>query len=413
MNYLIITVFISMSISALCSLLEACLLSMSHSDIADIASKRPKMDRILKNFKGNIQKPIAVILIINTIAHTTGASLSGAQFDELYGPEWIVLFSFIFSFVMIQWTEILPKTLGVKYNKKIAIAGAIPLFFLIKLFTPLIKLIEILNKPFVGKTSEATNTDMIKEIGLLSRYAFLNNLISKDQEQIISRTIGLTKKKVKDIMIPKNDMKTLNNQMTLMDALIEAHIRNHTRYPFVDHLNSNEIIGYINFKDIVSALQINPDHPSLKSISRPLLSFYEDENFTQIFKKLIQTHQHIAIVKNATAEITGLVTLEDIIEEIIGEIEDEYDELPAYFYPITNMRFIVGGGVLINEINNKLYINLINSDLSINEWIKKQYGSDQKSGNKFTSHGATFIIKKITRSKIAELIIEMNNPRLK
>ncbi len=410
MTYLITVVIISMTISALCSLLEACLLSMSHADIAEMASNRPKMGLIWNNFKGNIQKPIAVILIVNTISHTIGASLSGAQFDELFGPKWILLFSLIFSFAMIQWTEILPKTIGVKYNKNIAIVGTIPLRFLIRLFTPLIKLIELLNKPFIGKTSESTSVDAIKEISLLSQYAFLNNLISKDQEQIISRTIGLTKKKVKDIMIPKKEMKILNDHMSLMDALIEAHIHNHTRYPFVNHLNSNEIIGYINFKDIVSALQINPDNPSLKGISRPLMTFYEDDNFSKVFKKLIHTHQHIAIVNNRIDEVTGLVTLEDIIEEIIGEIEDEYDQLPSYFYPITNTRFVAGGGVLIGKLNEKLRVNLADSDLSIDEWIKKQNGFDQKTGNRFDYSGITFIIKKITRSKISELIIDKNNP---
>lgn len=409
MAYLIIVILISMSISALCSLLEACLLSMSHSDIADISSSKPRMGVIWNNFKGNIQKPIAVILIVNTIAHTTGASLSGAKFDELYGPKWIILFSFIFSFVMIQWTEILPKTMGVKYNKKIALAGTFPLQFLIVLFTPLIRLVELLNKPFVGKTNELINVDAIKELSVLSRYAFLNNLISKDQEQIISRTIGLTKKKVKDIMIPKNEIKTLNDQMSMMEALIEAHIHNHTRYPFVNHFNPNEIFGYINFKDIVSALQINPANPSLKGISRPVISFYEDDNFSLLFKKLTQSHQHIAIVKNKLDEITGLVTLEDIIEEIIGEIEDEYDELPTHYYQIAATRYIIGGGITIRQLNEKLSIDLIDPDLTINDWIKKYYGLNQKSGNKYHNSGITFIIKKITRSKIGELIIEKND----
>ncbi len=410
MVYFITVITISMSISALCSILEACLLSMSHSDVADISSKNPRMHKIWNNFKGNIQKPIAVILIVNTFAHTIGASLSGAQFDKVFGPQWIVLFSVIFSFVMIQWTEILPKTLGVKYNKKIALVGSVPLLLLIKLFTPFIKLIEFLNKPFIGKTNVSLNIDAVNEISVLSNYAFINNLISKDQQQIISRTVRLTKKKVKDIMVPKNEIKTLNDQMTMMEALIAAHIHNHTRYPFIKNSNPNEIIGYINFKDIVSVLQINPVDPSLKSISRPLISFNEDDNFSFLFKRFTKSHQHIAIVKNKKDEITGLVTLEDVIEEIIGEIEDEYDELPIYFYPITNTRYIIGGGVTVKELNEKLSVELIDADLSINEWIKKQYGSTQKSGNKYYYSGITFIIKKITRSKIGELIIEKNTP---
>lgn len=406
MLYLAIVILISMSISAMCSLSEACLLSISHGDIADMTSRKPKLAAVWKIFKGNIQKPIAVILIINTIAHTTGASLSGAKYNEVFGPRWIALFSFIFSFVMIQWTEILPKTIGVKYNKKIAVIMTIPLLYLIKLFSPLIKLIQILNLPFVGKTNESNNYDAVREISVLSRFAFINNLISKDQEQIISRTIGLTKIKVKDLMIPINEIKMLHDEMSMMEALIEAHIHNHTRYPFVSKSNPNDVRGYINFKDIVSALQINPENPSLRGIARPIMTFSENDNFSVLFKKLTYNHQHIAIVKDIKGDVTGLITLEDVIEEVIGEIEDEYDVLPAYLYAITSSRYIAGGGITIGQLNERLSVNLSDSNLSINDWIKMNYGEGQKTGNKYEYNNIQFIVRKISRSKINQIIIE-------
>lgn len=403
---LILIVLISMSISALCSLFEACLLSMSHSDIANISLKNPHKASIWKTFKENLQKPIAVILIINTIAHTAGASLSGSKFDELYGPKWIILFSLIFSFAMIQWTEILPKAIGVKYNKAIANVIAIPLLFLIKIFTPVVKLIEFINKPFVMHDENSNDFDAVKELTVLSRFAFLNDVISKDQDEIISRTINLTDKKAKDIMIPIKDMKILSTKMSMVDALLEAHIHNHTRLPLIKDDNINDVIGYVNFKDIVGALKINPQNPSLFGISRPILNLKEDHNYSTIFKKITQGHQHIAVVKNDNNEVTGLITLEDVIEEIIGDVEDEHDILPTHCYPIAHKRFIIGGGCLIKRVNEEMQIDLPDSEVSVNEWMIKQFGESLRAGDSYKYGETELIIKKMSRSRIFELIIE-------
>ena len=411
MTFLITTIVITLSISFLCSLLEAAFLSISHLDIAELSSKKPKLGTVLNDFKENIQKPIAVILIINTIAHTMGASLSGAQFDELFGPKWIVVYSIIFSFAMIQWTEILPKAIGVKFNKQVARIFAMPLLVLIKIFSPVINLIEFTNKPFIDKNERADHMGTVREISVLSRFAVVNNLISKDQEKIIDRTINLTQKQTKDIMIPRSEIKYLNARMTMQEALVEAHVHNHTRYPLIDDSNPHEILGYINFKDIVSALKINPGNPSLKGITRPIMIIDSEETFSSLFKKLTYNQQHIAIVKNSENHLIGLVTLEDVIEEIIGDIEDEfdYDYLPNSFYPITNNRHIAGGNVLIGQLNETFSLTIEEAGSTINDWIKMKFGKEQKTGNKHTYNGITIIIKKVFKSKVCEVIIEQNN----
>lgn len=395
-----------MGISFLCSLMEACLLSLSHVDIAEISEKRPKLGKIWNTFKGNIQKPISVILIVNTIAHTAGASLSGAQFDELYGPEWIILFSLLFSLAMIQWTKILPKTLGVKYNKQIAIISTVPMDILIRIFTPLIKFIELLNKPFIGKAHEHESADAVNEISVLSRFAFVNNLISKDQEQIISRTVGLAKKKVDDVMIPASEIKFLHDAMSMSDALVEAHIYNHTRYPLVRAENRHEVIGYINFKDIIGALQINSLDPSLNGISRKIITFKEQESFHTVLRKMLHGHQHIAVVLNSHNELVGLVTLEDVIEEIVGEIEDEYDELPAHFYQIAANRFICGGGTRMQYLYEQLAIPAVTVDTTLHEWIVQTFGTVLKPGSRHETDELVISVKKVTRSKVQEAVIE-------
>ncbi|MHB8866741.1 MAG: CNNM domain-containing protein, partial [Pirellulaceae bacterium] len=120
MTLFIVSVSMALLISAICSLMEATLLSLTPSQVAELAHRQPKLGAIWQRFKANVQPPIATILLLNTAAHTIGASVAGSQFDELFGDEWILAFSLVFTFVMLQFTEILPKTIGVRYNREVA-----------------------------------------------------------------------------------------------------------------------------------------------------------------------------------------------------------------------------------------------------------------------------------------------------
>jgi putative hemolysin len=408
MIILILIIAFSMSISFLCSIFEACLLSVSKVDIGKISVRKPNRARILSSFKDNIQKPIAVILIVNTLAHTIGASLSGARFDSLFGARWIWIFSLVYALAMIQWTEILPKTLGVKYNKFISSVIAYPLQTMIYLFSPFVWVIELLNKPFVGKRKKKAKLGTIDELSAIANYAYINKAISLDQEQIISRTIEMAGKKVKDIMIPAKDMKVLKADMTLSDAMIEAHIHNHTRYPLIDTDKDYRVIGYVNFKDIISALNINPHNPSVAGIKRPIMKVSPDDKFNDVFRKMIVSHQHIAIVQSPYSIVTGLITLEDIIEEIIGEIEDEYDVLPEHLYQITENRYVVGSGLTIGQMNSKLNINLPEPEKTLENWMSLTFDKTIKPSAKLEYKEYSFVIRKVRRNRIYEIILEIN-----
>ncbi len=402
----ILVVITSLSVSTICSLMEACLLSISVSDIAQLSDKKPYVAKVWEILKGNIHKPIAVVLIINTFAHTIGASVSGAKFQELFGPHWVLLYSIIFSLVMIQWTEILPKTLGVRYNIKLANITGVPLHFLIIFMTPLVKLTEWLNRPFQGTKEMLGSQNAVEELSLLIRFAALKNQITRDQEKIFSRTINLHKLKVKDVMVEKSMMKCLTTVMSLTDAFVEAHLHHHTRFPFVDTGN-NEVVGYINFKDVVTVLKINPREPSLKGICRPIISVLQDEILSALLNRLTQSHQHIAIVKNSQGETMGMVTLEDVIEAIIGEVHDEYDILPSYFYAIAENRYIAGGAVTLKSLREKLNLDVPGIQQTVSDWLIEYFGKLPKTDERRFYLNSQFIVRKIRRTGIYEIIIDV------
>jgi putative hemolysin len=402
---LIITIIITMLVSFFCSLLEACLMSLSLADIAKISENRPAVGAIWKGFRDNIQKPIAVILILNTFANTVGAAFSGMLFSDLFGSKWVGLFSIFLALMIIQWSEIVPKTLGYRYNRFIANVFGIPLKALVVGMTPVLWITQILSRPFTGRHRKSS-ADALGDINVLSRFAALNNLISKEQARLVIRSIGLSKTQVSEVMMKRDQIKFLSTGMSLTDALIAAHLHYHTRYPLAEQGDIDKIIGYVNFKDVVIALHINPKDPSLRGIMRPMLSVQDTENASTVLNRLIGGHHHIAIVRDTAGKVSGLVTLEDIIEEVFGEIQDEFDILPRFVRALPDNRYLVGGATPMSELKQKVCDAFPDEPTTIDAWLRSRTKKVIQMNVRIALGDYEFVIAKVRRSQIHEVMVE-------
>jgi CBS domain containing-hemolysin-like protein len=385
--------------------MEACLLSISNSNIAEIAQKTPNTANVWKKFKANIQKPIAVILIINTLAHTIGAAISGAQFDELYGPKWIWLFSIAYSLFMIQYTEILPKTLGVRFNIFLAKTSAVPFQILIKVFGPFTALIEFLNRPFEFNRAKTSNS-VVSEISLLASSAVYDKSLSPEQATLISKSIRMSMLKAREVMVEKDDVLFLSDSMSLADAFLAAHIHRHTRYPLIQGHNWGNILGYVNFKDIVTALHVAPADPSLIGICRPILFILEDMPLHELLKKMIREHHHIAIVNDMHQNAIGLVAFEDVIESLVGDIEDEFDEPPEMIVNVSEKRWRVGGGVSMSTLRRVISEEIPDIPQNINDLVKSHLENQLLTENtEVHSYGMNIKVRRVARNYVYDAII--------
>ena len=407
-------VFLVAALSALvisfaCSLMESCLLSLSLADIAKICEQKPVTGKVWRRFRENIQKPISVILIINTLAHTIGAAVSGAKFSELFDPRWIALYSIIFSLLMIQFTEILPKTLGVRYNVLVAKVSGLALDLLTRLFMPVLYIIELVNRPFEGKKEKRQALDAVNEIAILARFAALNKLISKEQEKIVSRSLNMTRTTASQIMVTRDEIKSLSTDMSMTQAFLEAHTHQHTRYPLAEKGCLDTIIGYVNFKDIVTALHVNPKDPSLRGIVRPVLRMKESESLSVILGRMTQGHHHIAVVEDSGGRTRGLVTLEDALEPIVGEIEDEYDILPSKLIQLSGSVYIAGGSTPMQTLRDQISSTLPESVETLNDWMCRQLNRQPVVNDTVTSGAFQFSVKKVRRSNIFEATIRRSD----
>jgi len=395
---------IAFSISFLCSLMEASMLSLSPGELATLEKRSHKIGLIVRGFKEQIELPVTVILILNTVAHTVGAIIVGAETALLFGEKYIGISSGIFTYMMLQFTEILPKSLGVHYNIRIVELSALPLRFFIVVLKPVIYLLRFINKPFEKKKSEK-HAATLEEINALAGYAQLSKQISTNQANIIKGVTLLSTKKAEDLMIPIDQITFLSNSQTLSEAIITAHLDPHTRFPIIEGNNSNNVLGYVNFKELVYRMRTNPADPTLGGIIRPLRFVNKDASCQQLLKVFVDEHEHMALVQDSKKNTLGLITLEDIVEELVGEIEDEFDKLPKKIHMLSQGVWIVGGGISMQSISEKLERPGLSYDSNMSDWIIKQIGHIPNVDERIKTEGHEFNVRRIRRGKVFEVLI--------
>jgi putative hemolysin len=395
---------IAFSVSFVCSLMEAALLSLSPGELASIEKRKPDIGKIIRCFKEQIELPVTVILTLNTVAHTVGATIVGAETALIFGEKYIGISSGVFTYLMLQYTEILPKSLGIHFNITIVELTARPLRFFIIVLRPVINLLRYINKPF-EKKRPGNNTATLDEINALAGHAQLSKQISTNQANIIKGVTLLSQKTAKNLMIPADQITFLSISQTLGEAIITAHLDPHTRFPVIEENDRNKVLGYINFKELVYRMRTNPADPTLGGIIRQLRFVNEDTSCQQLLKVFVDEHEHMALVQDVAKNTIGLITLEDIVEELVGEIEDEFDKLPKMVHMLSQGVWMVGGGVSMCSLSEKLGIPDLSCDINLSDWIIKQTGHMPAIDERVKTARHEFNVRRIRRGKVFEVLI--------
>jgi len=410
MTVLIFSVSLAVGLSALCSLLEAVLLSLTPSQIAEVGRSSPSAAKVWQQHKAQIQRPIAVILIINTLSHTMGATVAGAQIENLFGKEWLAAFSLLFSFMILQFTEILPKTLGVRYNIELAPYVGIPLATMVRFMRPVVTLVHWLNKPFEGRAKSSTPKGTLDELSALASMARVSNLIGAHEERIITRATAMSDTPVSEIMIPHDQITFVSTSQSLTEAILTAHFDPHTRFPICEGGDHDTVLGYINFKELIYRARTNPSDPSLRGIIRPVHFTSPDTTAADLLKTFVEEHVHMAVVRGDNNACLGLVTMEDLVEELVGELEDEFDRLPRMCHALTGGTWMVGGGFPADKLSEQLGISLLDAKGSTSAWIIARMGGVPKANDIYREGGLEFLIRRTRRGKVFEVAVSAPRP---
>ena len=313
---LITAVAVAMGVSFLCSVMEAALLSLNPGKLALLSKRHPGLGKICEGLKNDIEKPIAVILILNTTAHTFGAAIAGAQFDSLYGSDYIWLFSLIFTVLMVQYTEILPKTIGVRFNVFVVAHTARVLKFAIMLMTPVIWLVHFVNRPFEGKENlEHSGNEMEEELDALASMARQAKHITPTQEQAIQEIPDLKEDKISELMVPREEMVCLRHDMSRDEVLETARRSPHSRYPVCSESESGAFIGVLEIRQLLF------DDGDWRKLLRPAPVVSGDEFQLLLAENIEKLDSRILFVKGKSSEIIGMITTNDLLKKLFQKAE--------------------------------------------------------------------------------------------
>ena len=396
------SVMMALVFSHCCSLMESALLSLSLSQLAEINRSSPRTGKWAIALKQDVDMPLAVILIINTAAHTIGAAVAGASLNALFGGRYMWLFSLIFTLLMVQYTELLPKTLGVRFNVRVMLICTPVLHALLYVFMPVIKVARWFNKPFERRRPEQpTTTD---EISALASLARSSQVISSRQERIIKMVPRLSEKTARDVMLDVENISFLTADQTLTEAMNSTANDFHTRYPVCEEDNKNEVLGYVNFKELVAILRSHPGGTvKVNDILRPIPFSEPDDTAAELLEHLTSQNCHITIVRDPGTKTTlGLVTLEDIIEELLGDLDDEFDPLPRTFYSPGENFWVVGGGVPLRLLARDTHLDLPLRAEPAGVWVSRTLDRPVRVGDVVRHGNAEFYVRKIRRGQAWE-----------
>jgi putative hemolysin len=345
---LVLSVLGALIVSGLCSLMEATLLSLRPGQIADISARHPQIAGIWRRLTVDIERPIAAILILNTAAHTIGASVAGAEFDRLYSDQWIWAFSLVFTYLMLQFTEILPKGLGVRHNCLIALWIAWPLALLVRVMRPVQAFVRSINRVFSGPSSPQQPFDAAEEIIALTRFARLSGEISTAQEHIISRGTQLSTLKVRDAMRPRVDIDALDIE-TPSDEIVGAiAVAGFSRVP-VYQGDLNDILGFVYIKDML--LELHMGRPlQLRKLLRPALLVPISLQLDRLVEMFRRERTQLAIAVDEYGGTSGLVTLEDVLEKFVGAIHDEHRRQDQDIIRRDAVSWLVSGSASLDDL---------------------------------------------------------------
>ncbi|MBO5942984.1 MAG: HlyC/CorC family transporter [Bacteroidales bacterium] len=319
-----IIMVIAIALSALCSMLEATLLSTPLSFVTGLEEQGIKGAQRLKRLKQNPDRPISAILCLNTIANTVGASIVGSLVYEVYGDALVGIFSTIFTFAILIFSEIIPKTIGASYWRSLALTASAIINMMIFITFPLVWLLELLQKRISSRSNQVSISR--EDISAMVSVATEEEVIETEEKKMIQNLLKLDEMTAHEIMTPSTVVEMAEGQMTIKE-FYDSDLT-HSRILVYDEDNDEYVIGYVLRQTVLEEMAEDKFSTTIREISRPILTFPENEPVGNIWEKFLEKKEHISVIIDEYGTFRGIVTMEDVIETMLGqEIVDETDEV--------------------------------------------------------------------------------------
>jgi CBS domain containing-hemolysin-like protein len=317
-------IFLTLAVSAICSGSEAALFSISLVRVRQRAEGGGAAAKALLKIRENMARPIGTIVVLNNIANIGGSLVIGNLAAEVFGSQWLGVFSTALTLAVIVFAEIIPKTLGERYAETIAPIVASPVRILTIIFTPIVWLIERIVAPFVGKDKSPTTNEA--EIRLLARIGQQEGVIESDESEMIERVFRLNDTIAGHIMTPRVSITYIHADDTLAEARERILTSEHSRLIVIGD-SIDEVRGIALRNELLAALLAGNEQQHVSAVMRPANFIPASVRADKLLEVFRQTRQHLSVVVDEYGGLAGVVTLEDVLEVLTGEIVDETDRV--------------------------------------------------------------------------------------
>ena len=426
-----LTILAMMALTALFAAYELALASVRVDRLKLLADRKVRGAATALRMKTRMEASLAVAQLGMTLAAVIGAAAGGASVEEKLSPlieKWlqvqgpmadlIALICFVvpLTAATVVIGELVPKVLAIKYAEWVCITLS-PLMWAVAIVVyPVVLLVEWLTTTLVRLIeSVLPSRPEEKHAGLHELRAQVNLLrasqvIGIQEERIIIQASRLSSMKVQDIMMPVDDIVMVVADASLSENLVIAHMDLHTRFPVtVKKGDQQAIIGYVTFKDMVLLAKTHPGNPVIREIVRTITSLPENMSLSDALRRMTNEHHHLALVRDPAGQVVGMITLEDIFEELLGDIQDEFDRLPKHISPAGH-QLVVGGGVMIGQLRDVLKRPDIGGDLppttTLNDWLNHGREEPLRGGDMVVVDRIWSQVRKVRRRRITEAVLD-------
>lgn len=389
-----------------CSILESVLLCCTNGYVALLKKKKPAVGQILGDLKTRIDRPLAAILTLNTAAHTFGAAGVGAQVSEIYGEKWLALVSVLLTLTMLFFTEMIPKTLGALYWKKLAPFTAYAIRFLITMTYPFVISFEYIARLLSrGKTQEKITGEEIK---LILEEGTQAGVIKEIEHDMVESIFRLGNRRINILMIPRMDIEWIDINICSENLRKQLNISPHNRFPVCDR-ELDEVIGLVTSKDILNQM-LTSGTLDLKAVIKPSIFVPENMRVVQLLEIFKKRPDHIALVTDEYGGIQGLITLHDVLESIVGDVPSSSILPETQIVQRKDGSWLVDGMIPIDELKEQFDIEALPEEekgtyRTLGGFCMRQIGSIPKVGDAFTWNKFRFKVVKMDGRRVDKVLI--------
>ena len=400
---LLAVVGISLSISFLCSVLEAVLLSVNRSYVALMQRRGEVAGHILAGMKERIDEPIAAILTLNTIAHTVGAAWAGAIAAQVFGEVWIGAFAGVLTFAVLVFSEIIPKTLGATLCNQLARPTAHLLRAMVFVLKPVLGPLAFLSRWITPKGHRGATISRA-EIEVLAELGHREGALDEDEFQVMSNVMQLDEIDVSEVMTPRIDIVAVPVEASVSEAMDVMLDHGKLRLPVYEG-NIDQIVGILLARDLWRAAR--DGGKEIRGVARPAQFAPASKPVEELIHEMRAKRTNMIIVLDEFGGTAGLVTLEDLIEEIVGEIQDEHEtHEPIDFQELGDGRTVIRGGTPARDVEERLGIDLGEDYDTVGGYVFGALEGIAKAGDAIPVEGGRLRVAKVRRRRIEYIVFD-------